>query len=82
MPIRITFVSLAVCMLFASPVLADECSEALIAESCTCQSAIPTAPVKKLHSDKRSTIHAAARLSNKPATHVAKHAPEIDAPAH
>ena len=80
MSLRRVLVSLTVCMLFGSPVLADECSESLMAETCTCQSAIPSEQAKKLPSDKHS-MHAAARISSKPATHVAKHAPVITPPA-
>ncbi len=80
MSLRRVLVSLTVCMLFVSPVLADECSESLMAETCTCQSAIPSGQAKKLPSDKHS-MHAAARISSKPPTHVAKHAPVITPPA-
>jgi hypothetical protein len=80
MSLRIALVSLGVC-LFSSPVLADECSESLMAETCTCQSAIRSDLAKPLRPDKHSPIHAAARISSKPATHVAKHAPVITPPA-
>jgi len=68
-------------MLFGSPVLADECSESLMAETCTCQSAIRSELPKPLPSDKHSAMHATARISSKPTTHVAKHAPVITPPA-
>jgi hypothetical protein len=68
-------------MLFGSPVLADECSESLMAETCTCQSAIRSELAKPPHPDKRSAIHAAARIASKPATHVAKQVPVITPPA-
>jgi len=78
---RIALASLTVCMLFGSPVFADECSESLMAETCTCQSAIRSELAKPLRSDKRSAIHAVARISSKPATHVAKQVPPIAPPA-
>jgi len=76
---RIAVVSLTVCMFLGSSVRADECSEALMAESCTAQSAIPTAQAKKLHPEKRSATHAEIRVSNK-APHIAKHAPVVTPP--
>lgn len=79
MSIRIAVVSLTVCIFFGSSVRADECSEALMAESCAAQSAIPKAQTKKLHPEKRSATRDENRVSNK-APHIAKHAPVVTPP--
>lgn len=82
MLLRSALVSLAVCMLFASsPVLADECSEALMAESCTCQFATRNELAKQVRSDKHSATSGESRISKKAGTPVAKLRPATTAPA-
>jgi len=67
--VRSGLVSIALCASFASSlVLAGECSDALIAESCSCQSAVrsereqPRASAKGALSDARSK-NTAARVT-------------------
>ena len=62
--VGISIVSFALCALFASsPVLADDCSDALIAESCACRSDSRGDREQRRSSDKNSPEHSRARKS-------------------
>jgi len=62
--VRISIVSLTLCSLFASSrVLADDCGDALIAESCACRSDVRSDRAQRSNSDKNSPEHSPARKS-------------------
>ena len=63
------------------PFLVDECSNSLMAESCTCRSAVRNVVAKPLRYEKHSAMHAEPGILKKAEMDIAKHAPTITVPA-
>jgi len=77
-----SIVSLALCSLFASPLArADDCRDALVAESCACQSAVRSEREKPRSSDKGSLSNRQSKSSKGAGMHVAQRAKRALAPS-
>ncbi len=73
--LRSSIVSLALCSLFASSLVrADDCGDALIAESCGCQSAVRTEREQLRSSDKGSLSDRQSETRKSARTHVTQRA--------
>jgi hypothetical protein len=73
MSLKSLLVSIGVCMLFVSPVVrADDCSDALMAESCACGSPVRSERKQLRGSDKASLSNRQSGLPKGATTHVAK----------
>ncbi len=70
---------LALCSLFSgSLAVADDCSDALMAESCACRSAVKSEREQLRRSDKGSSSARQSKSSKRAGTHVAQR-PRTDA---
>ncbi len=73
-------VSLALCSLFASSLVrADDCSEALLAESCACRSQVPRNPAQRPTSGAASASDRQAKGRKKASPNVAQRVKKLTA---
>ena len=71
--LRTAVISLALCMVFVSSLArADDCRDALIAESCACQSSGPSEREQRSPSDKSSLGKTEARARNRVKARIAR----------
>ena len=78
--LKTSIVSLALCSLFASsPVRADDCSEALLAESCACRSQVPRNPAQRPTSGAASASDRQAKGRKKASPNVAQRVKKLTA---
>jgi hypothetical protein len=80
--LRSSIISLALCSLFASSLVrADDCSDALIAESCACRSVVPSEREQRRSSDEGSVSDRQLRTSKGASSRVAQRAKMTSAPS-
>jgi hypothetical protein len=78
--LKTSIVSLALCSLFASSLVhADDCSDALMAESCACRSQVRSSQERLRTSDTGSTSDRQAKARKKASVHVAPRAKKMTA---